>query len=63
LKTKFEKYTFRLIGRRLSENHLVVKIEASVKGHGFFNLQEVASSQTLVSASLSPGDKWFRPRL
>jgi hypothetical protein len=46
-----------------SEDHLVVKIEAGVNGHGFFNLQEEASSQALGSASLSPGDKWFRPRL
>jgi hypothetical protein len=62
LKTKLEKYAFCLIGRRLSEDHLVVKIEAGVNGHGFFNLQEEASSQALGSASLSPGDKWFRPR-
>jgi hypothetical protein len=31
LKTKLEKYAFCLIGRRLSEDHLVVKIEAGVK--------------------------------
>jgi hypothetical protein len=42
------------------EDQLVVKLEANSDGQGFFNLQEVASSQARNSASFPLGNKWFR---